>query len=261
MSQNPALNSEFIKSAVLYRLLEKNDPIPIEVSGTKYEFLERELDGLVRAGLIEANLEEQIFEPTQSGAEAFDRLLDVYEALLDLDVFATVNLSLELEDDLFDEEGQILDEELDPRFEEASDDEEAERLGSTDLRLPLLDFMAERACQKQKQNYNKAARHAALSRVVFLQELGNEKFSDDDAFFDLKHGTFAGEIDDIVSSVPPWIELAREFSPPEKLMNMIAEAGFSDAIKREMIDEEEKPVWLEASEREKTIAVLLSPLV
>jgi hypothetical protein len=140
-------------------------------------------------------------------------------------------------------------------------DTEAESLGTTDLRLPILDFFAERTCRKLKKSYTPEMRHQVLSRVVFLQELGGDKFADDRAFFDLKLGGITAEINEIVNTVPPWIELAREFNPPERLLEMIFQAGIRDAQKREMLLSEDECVWMNPSGQAKVMESLLKPLV
>lgn len=261
MSKKQNLTTEFITAALLYRLVEKEEEIPLVLAKTDFEFVEEELNALSNLGAIIPNADSNCWDVTEKGVQIFDRMLDGYEALVDLDVFAGVNLSLELEDDLFDEEGFVVEEELDPRFDEPANEEEAEKFGTTDLRLVVIDFFAERACLKAKKPYDAEIRHHVLSRVVFLQELGNDRFADDKTFFDLKLGGIGAETDEIVGSVPPWIELAREFSPPEKLMEMIIAAGFRDAYKRELLSEDEECVWLDAEKQVKVMEQMLQPLV
>src|SRR5688572_10875122 len=145
---------DFITAALLYRLVEKEETIPLILTKTDFEFVENELNTLSNIGAIEANADENCWDVTEKGVQLFEDMLDVYEALIDLDVFAGVNLSLELDDDLFDEDGLVVDDELDPRFEEPANDDEAETFGTTDLRLPIIDFFAERFCLKAKRPYN-----------------------------------------------------------------------------------------------------------
>jgi hypothetical protein len=254
------LNSEFIKAALLYRFVEKEDKIPLIVTKTDFEFVDDELSSLAAAGAIEANKSADHWEVTDKGVDLFESMLDSYEALVDLDIFAAVNLSLELPDALFDEDGFVLDEELDPRFEEPGSEAEAEKLGTTDLRLPVIDFLAERASKKSKQDYSPERRHLVLSRMVFLQDLGNDRFASDKAFFDLKLGGINSEINEIVSSVPPWLELAKEHEPPSRLMEMIIESGFRDAMKREMLPQDEDCIWLDPAKQAKVIGQMLEPL-
>lgn len=258
---NLDLTTEFTTAALLYRLIEKEEAIPLILTKTDFEFAENEINALSNSGIIEANADANCWDVTQKGVQIFERMLDGYEALIDLDIFAGVNLSLELEDELFDEDGLVVDDELDPRFEEPANEDEAETFGTTDLRLPVIDFLAERFCLKAKKPYDLEIRHHVLARVVFLQELGNDKFADDKAFFDLRLGGIEAEISEIVKSVPPWLELAREFDPPAKLMEMIIEAGLRDAVKREMLVEDDDCVWLDSAKQAKIIEQLLQPLV
>jgi len=260
MSKPQDLTSEFITSALLYRMIEKEEEIPLIVAKTDLEFVENEITSLSTLGAINPNADEQCWDVTEKGEAIFDGLLDTYEALIDLDIFSGVNLSLDLGDELFDDDGLIAEGQLDPRFDEPVNDDEAEVFGTTDLRLAVLDFMAEKLCKKKNMPYSAKQRHDLLSRVVFIQELGGDKYIDDKAFFDLKLGGATAEINTIVTSVPPWLELAKEFDPPHKLMEMIIEAGFRDAQKRQMF-EENKSVWMDEASRSKVLEVLLEPLV
>jgi hypothetical protein len=261
MAKVQDLTTEFITAALLYRMIEKEEAIPLILAKTDLEFVENEMNALVALGAVEANAEDSCWDVTDKGEEIFDRLLDTYEALIDLDIFSGVNLSLDLEDELFDDDGLVLADKTDPRFDEPVNEDEAEVFGTTDLRLAVLDFLAEKASLKAKKPFDAKNRHDVLARVVFIQELGNDKFIDDKAFFDLKLGGIAAEIDGVVSSVPPWIELAKEFDPPQKLMEMIIEAGFRDAQKREMLEDKDECVWLDAQKQSKVLESLLHPLV
>lgn len=255
------LTTEFITAALLYRMIEKEDAIPLVLTKTDLEFVENEMNALAAIGAVEPNSDENTWDVTDKGEEIFDRLLDTFEALIDLDIFAGVNLSLDLADELFDEDGLILEDKLDPRFDEPVSEEEADALGTTDLRLAILDYLAEKTAKKLHKPYTGKIRHDMLSRVVFIQELGNDKFVDDKAFFDLKLGGIAAEINTIVSSLPVWMELAKEFDPPSKLMDMIIEAGFHDAKKREMLEGDNESVWLDVQKQSKVLQVLMEPLV
>lgn len=255
------LNTEFITTALLHRMIEKGEEIPLIVAKTELEFVEDELNLLGKVGAIRPNTEEQSWEVTPKGEEIFDNLLDAYEALVDLDIFSGVNLSLDLGDELFDEDGHVLDDKLDPRFDEPVNEDEAEVFGTTDLRLAVVDFLAEKAATKAKKKFDAEQRHNVLSRVVFIQELGNDKYIDDKAFFDLKLGGITAEVNEIVSSVPPWLELAKEFDPPARLMEMIIDAGLRDAQKREMLSSEEECTWLNPAKQSKVMENLLKPLV
>lgn len=260
-SKKRDLNSEFVAAVLLYRLIEKDEQIPLNLSDTDFAFFAPEIEILSKRGDIVANTDDNLWEPTEKGDETFDLLLEACDGFIDLDVFSGVNLSLELPDDLFDEDGNVAEEKLDPRFEEPTDEAEAEVFGTTDLRLPVVDFLAERICRQAKKEYNPKIRQEVLARMIFLLEFGSDRFADDEAFFDLKLGGLGGEIHEIVESVPPWLDLAREFSPPEKLMEMIIEAGFLDAQKRDYISEEEDCVWLDEQKRISIIERMLLPLV
>ena len=130
---------EMLYATVIYKIAEMDERIPYLTFGTEYEFIDKDLHEMARHGLIEHRVVEgeTVWVTAQKGIELRNKLVAMYDQMLQFEIFSDVNLSIDVTD--FDPEG----EELDPRFEAPADPVQADDWGTEDMRLAVMNFMAD----------------------------------------------------------------------------------------------------------------------
>lgn len=214
--------SELLVHAVLYRMIDKKEKIPLDATGTPFEFIDDTLTAMHTASLLKTNAKKECYEVTKEGLELREKARALYEEILHFETFAFVNLGVELDQDN-SENGVMVDDDLyDPRFVQPENDEEAETLGTEDLRLALFDCLADHF-----------KIDVSLERIVFLQMLGDGVFDDDDVWFNLKLGTPFVQIEEVVAQSFPWKSLAEKKTAAYEVMESIYTAGMMEHLKRQ----------------------------
>lgn len=221
---------EAIQLAVLYRLLECGEVIPVFTAGTDYAFIEQHLDRMHLRDLLRIDGTKWVV--TKKGKETFATLVKMYDQVIKFEVFSAVNLVRELgseecqvaADDASAEEKWrtsllVLDYVYDPRFQPSRDAE--------DLRLAMITFMAE-SMQQRGELANGLDPH----RVVFIQKLIDGKLRSKTFWADLRT-KFLTEIDEIVTSAYAWRDIANTEDQAAVVMEQLYRAGMLEQRKRD----------------------------
>ena len=215
---------EMIWLTILYRMFECKEKIPVIVNGTAYEFVEKELEELAAKELIGINTETAEYFPTADGEEVCKSLLGMYDQMLKFEVFSSVNLAQVLDDEDTGDEGNIHPQLYDTRFQKPSSISEQDELGTEDIRIAMMDFLA-----TEMQSENPLSSH----RIVFLQMLSTGKLKNENIWFDLNIGTIFDEIDGIVSSAYQWKDMSDDEEEARQAMIAIYTAGMLEQRKRD----------------------------
>jgi len=210
---------EMLAHTILYRIIDKGEKIPLTLANTPYEFVDDVLAHMTEQNLLEAS--NQFFAVTDEGLALRKNAQALYADMLEFEAFAFVNLGVELDEDV-SENGIIVDNDCyDPRFMQPESEEEAEALGTEDLRLALFDCFSKRFKSP-----------VTLERIVYLQMLGDGLFDDEEVWFKLKLGQPLVEIDKIVAATFPWKTLGEKVSEATDVLESIYTAGMLEHLKR-----------------------------
>lgn len=209
---------------ILYRMLECKENIPIIVSDTVYEFIEKELEEMAVKELVEVDTDKAEYFPTDNGKVVCKNLLGMYDQVLKFEVFSSVNLAQTLDTDDIDEEGNIHPQLYDPRFQRPSSISEQDELGTEDIRIAMMDFLS-----TEMQTENPLDPH----RVVFLQMLSTGKLKGRDVWLSLDTGTVFDEVENIVSSAYQWEDASDNKEEARQTMIAIYTAGMLEQRKRD----------------------------
>jgi len=208
---------------ILYRMSECGDPIPVITNGTSYEFIEEELEDLAAKELIEIDTHSATYFITESGQAICKQLLGMYDQVLKFEVFSSVNVAQTPDEDI-DEEGNILPELYDVRFQKPDSVTEQEELGTEDMRIAMMDFLATEMDTESPLDPH---------RIVFLQMISTGKLKDDNIWFDLSLGTIFNQIEEIVTSAYQWKDCSDEEEDARQAMISIYTAGQLEQRKRD----------------------------
>ncbi len=203
---------ELIMSTVLYRALECEEQFALNTAHTEIEFIDDTLSTMHQLDLLVPGRNGTLWQVTAKGEKAHRDLVALYEATSLFDIFANVNLALELPPEVCDANGMILEDSYDPRFATPM---------SEDLRLPMIDFVCDSLGKK-----------ANLHRVVFVQMLADDRLKEQQIWFDLKLGTPFSEITDILASAIRWREIAGTEKDAADAMLAVYQAGVIEHNKR-----------------------------
>jgi hypothetical protein len=203
---------------------ECKEAIPVITDGTSYEFVECELENLAARDLIEIDTINATYFITEKGQEVCKQLLGMYDQVLKFEVFGSVNVAQTLNEEDLDEENNIHPELYDPRFQKPGSIVEQEELGTEDIRIAMMDFLA-----TEMDTENPLDPH----RIVFLQMLSTGKFKSENIWFDLSLGEMFGEIEEIVSSAYQWRDCADDEENARQAMIAIYTAGMLEQRKRD----------------------------
>jgi hypothetical protein len=204
---------------ILYRLIDKGEKIPSDLAQTSYEFVDDVVLHMEKQGLLKTS--HNHLAATDKGLALREKARALYSDMLEFESFAFVNLNVELDDEI-SENGVLVDDDCyDPRFMQPENEEEAEELGTEDLRLALFDCFAKRFKVP-----------LTLERIVYLQMLGDGLFDDEEVWFKLKMGQPFAEIDKIVAQSFPWKTLGEKVSEASDVLESIYTAGMMEHLKR-----------------------------
>jgi hypothetical protein len=223
---------EMLWLTVLYRMLECGDSIPLDVGGTAYAFIEDELRQMHARDLIEVGKANEYWVPTDKAQALRRTMLAMYDQALKFEIFAGVNLSVELDGDCSDDGAAVFDDVFDPRFAEPDNPEQADELGSEDMRLAVMTWLAKTLIDSDPGRAQKLE-PIDPHRVVFFQFLADGRFKDENVWFDLKLGQPFAEIDEIVESAYRYTDVSDDPSEVDRVMRDIYAAGMLEQRKRE----------------------------
>lgn len=215
---------EMIWLTVLYRMLECKEAIPVITDGTSYEFVESDLENLAARKLIEIDIDAATYFITDKGTDICKQLLGMYDQVLKFEVFGSVNVAQTLDEEDIDEENNIHPELYNPQFQKPGSIVEQEELGTEDIRIAMMDFLA-----TEMDTENPLDPH----RIVFLQMLSTGKLKSDNIWFDLSLGEMFGEIEEVVSSAYQWKDCADDEKNARQAMITIYSAGMIEQRKRD----------------------------
>lgn len=234
MAEEKDWKQECLWLTVLYRVMECGDKIPLDTDGTPYAFIEEDLRGMHAKDLLRVNEKTGYWEATAKGREVRDKMVAIFDQCLKFEIFATVNLAMELPDDLVDDEGNVLDHVYDPRFEAPETDAEAERLGTEDMRLAMMAYLADTMNDSDDEAL-RGTMQLDPHRVVFMQKLADGEFKKENVWFDLKLGTPLREIEEIVDSAYHYTDVGEE-DEIDDVMQALYTAGMLEQRKRDGLE-------------------------
>jgi hypothetical protein len=205
-------------------MLECDETIPVITSGTAYEFVEEELENLAAKELTGIDEEAATYYITDKGKGVCRQLLGMYDQVMKFEVFSSVNIAQTLEDEDTDDEGNLHPQLYDPRFQRPGSIVEREELGTEDIRIAMMDFLA-----TEVDTENPLDPH----RIVFLQMLSTGKLKNDNIWFDLNLGTTFDKIKEIVEFAYQWRDAADDEEDARQIMIAIYTAGMLEQRKRD----------------------------
>lgn len=220
---------EAIVAAILYRLLECGEKIPLYTEGTDFAFIESYLDRMHARDLL--RIDGTQWAVAKAGKEVFAKLVAMYDQVIKFEIFSAVDLTRSLRpdecqvapDDALDDEKwraslMALDYVYDPRFRKTP--------AAEDLRLAMIAFLAESA-----QREGKLADTLDLHRVVLIQKLVDGLFKSKTFWSDLRT-KFLVEVDQIVESAYKWRDIAETEEESAAVMEVLYRAGMLEQRKR-----------------------------
>lgn len=222
----PEWQLTMIRLTIIYRILECGDQIPINPKRTNYEFIERVLDDMYSHQYLDIDENNEYYIATKRAETLRAKMVEVYDHALKFEIFGTVNLAMELPDNIVDEHGNVLDHCYDPRFEEpwTSEDE----MGTTDLRIAMMTYLSEYAAEE-----NSDAKPVDPRIIVFMQWLCDGKLKDENIWFDLKIGTFFKKVEEIIEGSYKWTDIGETEEESWGLMAAVYTAGMLEQRKRD----------------------------
>lgn len=215
---------EMIWLAVVYRLAECNEIIPMDTEKTRFEFIDNELTAMYsKAGLLEISDDSKSWKLAEKGREMLTRLVGMFDQFLRFEIFSDVIIDQPLPDDITDDEGEVLDHCFDPRFPQERSNK------AEDLRIAMMEYFVE-SCKKQGKELE-----LDPHRIIFLQMLADEKLSAgaEDFWFNLRQGQIFKEIDDIVDSNYHWQDLGDDDEQSWEIAAAIYASGMLEQRKRD----------------------------
>lgn len=221
-----------IQLAVLYRLLECRETIPVYTPGSDYAFIESHLDLMHTHDLL--RIDGKNWAVSKRGKSNFTTLVKMYDQAIKFNIFHAVDLTRDLlpeerqqVDDDADDDAKwrasfaVLDHFYDPRFKKTS--------ASEDLRLAMITFVAESARQRDS---SKMEGDLDPHRVVFIQKLIDGKLKSKNFWYDLRT-KFLNEIDQIVETAYKWRDIANTEAQAMAVMEQLYRAGMLESRKRD----------------------------
>lgn len=229
MSNNyyPDWQLAMIRLTIIYRILECGDKLPLNVSGTDFEFVEKVLDDMHSNGYLEIEKNEY-YIATEKAKKLRAKLVEVYDHALKFEIFGTVNLAMELPEEITDEDGNVMDHCYDPRFDEPWEMTK-EAAGTTDMRIAMMRWVSEVV---EEEDETEKAQPIDPKIIVFMQWLCDGKLKGD-IWFDLKLGSFFKQVEEIVDGSYHWQDTADTEEDAWEAMEDIYTAGMLEQRKRD----------------------------
>ena len=219
--------SEMTWLTILYRMLEKKEVIPVLLDGTPFDFAEKDLEEMVVKDLLEINTEDAVYKVSDKGRAVCKSLLAMYDQVLKFEIFSTVSIAKDIEPEQLDEEGELLYQFYDPRFQEPDSLKEMDELGNEDMRLAMMTFLSEQMATDDEPL------DLDPHRIIFIQQLSQGKFSGKDIWFDFQLDKPFNEIEEIVYASYQWRDTADDEDTAIDSMRAIYSAGQIEQRKRD----------------------------
>jgi|GEM_PF-1524126 len=224
---------EMLWLTVLYRIMECGDRIPLDTEGSKYSFIDRDLTAMHQKDLIEISKDNTHWVVTKKGEGVRDKMVAIFDQCLKFEIFGEVSLAKELSDDETEDGMHVFDHMYDPRFAPVKSDAEAEALGTEDFRLAMITYLGDTMRDSDQGKDFGQPLDVDPHRVVFMQQLSDGKFKDDNIWFDLKLGTPFKEIEEIVSTSYRYQDVSDNADEIDNVMQNIYTAGMLEQRKRD----------------------------
>lgn len=223
---------EIVWLAALYELVEKGTKIPTLTHGTNFSFADGELLRMAGLNLIEMvpDRHETFWKATPKGREVIGKLVAAFDNALKFEIFGAVDITPEVPDDFFDEEGNIHAHIHDPRFP-VDENYRIDDTGETtyDLRLLMINFVGQALL-----NDGKVDALPPLHRIVSIQKLADGEWAQRDFWFNLAMGTFFNEVEEIVDTAYSEDDLNVE--DPDELFQIVAEIYTAGMLEQQRRD-------------------------
>jgi hypothetical protein len=229
---NLTWQQELLWLAVLYRLLERGDSVPVEVEGSAYAFIADELHAMQAVGLLEARGKGGFLHPTSAAHEALGRLLAMHDQAQQFSIFRSVNLTVELKEGESDDGEAVYEHSFDPRFALPVDEEQAEQFGTEDLRLAMITWVS-RTLSAPAEERDEALPEVDPRRVVFLHMLEAGRFTEESLWFDLALGSLFGELEEVVEAAYQATDVSDDPLESQVILESMYRAGMLERRKRE----------------------------
>jgi ssDNA-binding Zn-finger/Zn-ribbon topoisomerase 1 len=215
---------EMIWLAIVYRIAECHEAIPMNTQGTRFEFVDGELTEMLAKDLIDISKDSQTWMLAKKGREMLTRLVGMFDQFLRFEIFNCVVINEDLPPEAVDEEGEVLGQCFDPRFSEDPKCEKGE-----DLRIAMMEYFVE-SCKRDGKELE-----LDPHRIIFLQMLADGKFAAnaEDFWFNLRLGEIFKEIEEIVESNYHWQDLGEGDEESWEVAAAIYTAGMLEQRKRE----------------------------
>lgn len=210
---------EMLWLSVVYRLAQCNEQVPINTDDTHFEFIDSELSEMHSKSLLKISDNKQNWILDTKGKELLTRIEGMFDQFLHFEIFAEVNHAKEIPSEIMDDEEEILNHCHDPRFDN----------GGHDMRIAMMGYVGKRL--------EDAGKNGSLDpmRIVFLQQLGQGKFSEDakDFWFNLLSGEIFADTEEIVSSAYKWSDLGEDDEESINVCESMYAAGMIEQRKRD----------------------------
>ncbi len=213
---------QMLQLTIIYRILECDDKLPMNMSNTDYEFVETVIQDMSEAGLLIPSEDSQYWECTDKAKELRKAMVQMYDHATQFEIFSTVHL---------DKNVGITDDMSDPRFEKIPDQTEKSKddLGTEDMRIAMIRYVSAYAAAASEDD---TVKEISPYIIVFMQMLSDGKLKGD-IWFDLKCGLFFGTIQSIVESAYDWKNASDTEDGCKRVMGIIYTAGMLEMQKRE----------------------------
>jgi len=219
-----------IRLTVIYRVLECGDEIPVNTKNTDYEFIDDVLTDMHDREILDISDNDLYYVATKKAEEMRAKLVEVYDHQLKFEIFGDVNVAMSLPDDICDDEGNVMDHCYDPRFQSPETSSERSKVGTTDMRIAMMQWLSELAEEEDEKG---EAESVDPRIIVFMQWLCDGKLKGKEIWFDLKVGTFFKEVEDIVEGSYHWEDTADDEDEAWDVMESIYKAGLLEQRKRD----------------------------
>lgn len=208
-------------AAVLARCFEGGESLPSDASTTVWRALEDTLAALVDEGLFTRAV-GPFLVPTERGRAAWRRLSSLLEGARRLDVLASVNLRVELDETVSDDGVDVREGVPDPRFQPPTSDEEAAERGTEDMRAAVLGHLSGASHARDDDGW----------RVTLVLALAEGRLTGEGAWFELAHGMVLEELAERASTAYHPRDVSDDAAEVDDVLRHIYEAGVVEARRR-----------------------------
>lgn len=214
---------EMIWATIAWRVAECGEKIPLNTSGTEYECIDEDLTAMHDRGILNISTNRQRYVLGKQGRELMTRLVAMFDQAMRFEVFGSLDLDMDMPEDVMDEEGNVFDDVHDPRFESNSPDAE-------DLRIAMMEFAIESTRRDKGKEIDFDPR-----KIVFLQLMAEGEITKGTQpfWFDLKLGEAFDNIQRLSDNAYRWKDLGNDEEESWDLAQTIYTAGMLEQRKRD----------------------------